>query len=115
MTDVYGQLLDSVGLLSVEEARAVIDAYLLVRQMPARIRMLQLKNPEHQALDSGFVHVDSSYFNELRDYIRDILKKWSSRLEHFQHPKRALVPTATKHSADFSHFARRPQKTRAPL
>jgi hypothetical protein len=44
MTDAYPLLLDRVGLLSVEEARAVMVAYLLVRQMPARIRLLQPKN-----------------------------------------------------------------------
>ena len=53
---IYRQLLDRIGLLTPEEIRLIMDAYLLVNELPVRLRLLAKDmggSPEH----SGYIHI----------------------------------------------------------
>ena len=41
MTDVYTRLIEKIGLLSREQVDLVMRAYLLIRQMPERLRLIE--------------------------------------------------------------------------
>lgn len=70
MTDVYMKVIDRIGLLSVPEVGAVLRAYILIRQMPERLRVLSAK----EAAD--FLYFDSSEVGPVKrmheNYLKDI-------------------------------------------
>ena len=82
MTDAYGQLLDKLGLLSEEEVRATMTAYVLARQMPERVQLLRRQHATDDELGRSMALVDSDFFNALRDmhrnYLQDIDKAISA-------------------------------------
>ena len=75
MTDAYSQLLNRLGLLSPEEIRAVTQAYLLVMQMPERIRLLQHQHATSHELNSNFAKVGSTLFAALEEIHQSYLDK----------------------------------------
>jgi hypothetical protein len=53
---VYDHLLDCIGLLTADEIASVMDAYLLVAELPVRLRLLakdSIGSTEH----SGYIHI----------------------------------------------------------
>lgn len=76
MTDVYGSLIDKLGLLSEPEIRAVMRAYLAVRQMPERLKLLARSAVTPEEREAGFATVDSRYFAALKqmheNYLREV-------------------------------------------
>jgi hypothetical protein len=76
MSDVYASLIDRVGLLSETETRAVVRAYVLVRQMPERLKMLMRKQGTEEEVESGWALIGSELFVALRkmheNYLTDV-------------------------------------------
>lgn len=73
MTDVYKTMVGRVGLLSSFEVRAVLRAYLLVLQLPDRIKFLA---DETHATEPGFAYIPARMFTPAmqmhRNYLEDI-------------------------------------------
>jgi hypothetical protein len=57
MSDIYSQFINRIGLLSESEIRAVMRAYLLVRQMPERLALLELQPTSHVERPTGFIFI----------------------------------------------------------
>jgi len=57
---VYYQLLDRIGLLTAEEIEPVMDAYLLVAELPVRLRLLS-KDLSGSAEHSGYIHIGEDF------------------------------------------------------
>lgn len=76
MTDTYSRLLDKIGLLSQDEVKAAMKAYLLVRQMPERLKLLQREHGTEQERDRGFALIDGDLFSAVQEmhenYLKDI-------------------------------------------
>jgi hypothetical protein len=77
MTDAYSQLIDRIGLLSETEIRAVMRAYLLVRQMPERLALLALQSASNiERAISGFIFIEGRHFASVKqmhkNYLTDI-------------------------------------------
>jgi hypothetical protein len=66
MTDVYGRLVDRIGLLSKQETGLVMRAYILVRQMPQRLNLLAQRFATEEEKALGFPKIDSEYFTVVR-------------------------------------------------
>lgn len=62
MTDVYERSIDRIGLLSIGQISVVLRAYILVRQMPERLRLLAREHGTEEERDRGFAHIGSEYF-----------------------------------------------------
>jgi hypothetical protein len=73
ITSVYDQLLDKLGLLSASETKAVIRAYVMIKQMPVALYLLQ--NAEESA-PRGFIKVGRERFEAVKklheNYLTDI-------------------------------------------
>jgi len=57
---VYDNLLDRIGLLTAEEIESVMDAYLLVAELPVRLRLFakdSIGSPEH----SGYINIGKEF------------------------------------------------------
>jgi hypothetical protein len=76
MTDVYGRLIDRIGLLSGHEIRPVLRAYILVRQMPERLRLLAQQQGTEIERARGFAEFGGDLFSAVRqmhgNYLTDI-------------------------------------------
>jgi hypothetical protein len=66
MTDVYGRLLDRIGLLSEGEVAAVLQACMLVRQMPERLQLLEQQHASERERYEKFANVAGEYFEAIR-------------------------------------------------
>ena len=76
MTDTYSRLLEKIGLLSQDEVRAAMKAYLLVKQLPERLRLLQRELGTEAERERPFALIDSELFNAIsqmhKNYLEDI-------------------------------------------
>ena len=76
MTDAYSQLLEKIGLLSQDEIRAAMKAYLLVKQLPERMRLLQREHGAGVEKKAPFAKIDGDLFNVIsqmhKNYLEDI-------------------------------------------
>jgi hypothetical protein len=76
MTDVYASLINRIGFLSERETRAVVRAYVLVRQMPERIKVLSRQHGTQEEREVGWANVDGQLFGALKklheNYLTDI-------------------------------------------
>jgi hypothetical protein len=76
MTDVYSQFISRIGLLSESEIRAVMRAYLLVRQMPERLALLELQPTSHVERPTGFIFIEGRHLATVKqmhkNYLTDI-------------------------------------------
>lgn len=76
MTDTYSRLLEKIGLLSQDEVRAAMKAYLLVKQLPERLRLLQRELGTEDERERPFAKIDSEFFNAIsqmhKNYLEDI-------------------------------------------
>jgi hypothetical protein len=61
MTDVYVRSIDRIGLLS-----AVLRAYILVRQMPERLRLIAREHSTEEERERGFALIGGDYFEAIR-------------------------------------------------
>ncbi len=73
MTDIYKSVIPNIGLLSEVQVRAVLRAYLLIEQLPDRIKLLA----EHVSVDEpGYVQIGSQNFGHVvemhQNYLKDI-------------------------------------------
>lgn len=72
MTDIYKSLITRLGLLSQAEIEAVLRAYLLVEQLPSRVRLFELS----QSREPGQAFVRAEHFDNLvtlhRNYLRSV-------------------------------------------
>jgi hypothetical protein len=57
---VYCQLLDRIGLLTAEEIEPVMDAYILVTELPVRLRLLAGDAGELSEY-SGYIHISGEH------------------------------------------------------
>jgi len=76
MTDVYGRVLDKIGLLSREQVNLVLRAYLLIRAVPERLRLME-GSPEIEP-GATYLHVGSKHVGDARrmheNFLGDIEK-----------------------------------------
>jgi hypothetical protein len=76
LSDVYESLIDRIGLLSEPETRAVVRAYVLVRQLPGRIKLLNREHATDVERELGWAYVEGPLFGALKilheNYLRDI-------------------------------------------
>lgn len=76
MTDTYSRLLEKIGLLSQNEVKTTMNAYLLVRQLPERMRLLQRVHGTEDERVKPFAQIDSELFNAIsqmhKNYLEDI-------------------------------------------
>jgi hypothetical protein len=76
MTDVYGRLMDRIGLLSEREVTAVMRAYILVRQMPERLQLIMRQHASEIERARGFADIGSDLFGAVKqmhvNYLTDI-------------------------------------------
>ena len=76
MTDTYGRLLEKIGLLSQDEVKAAMNAYILIKQLPERLRLLQRVHGTVDEREKPFARIDSELFNAIsqmhRNYLEDI-------------------------------------------
>jgi hypothetical protein len=65
MTDVYSRIFDRIGLLSSEQVNFVMRAYLLVRQMPDRLRLIEgpAFQPSHE---TGYIRINRQDVGDVR-------------------------------------------------
>ncbi len=66
MTDVYGHLINRIGLLSESEIRAVMRVYVLVRQMPERLALLELQPTSHVEPPPGFIFIEGRHLASVK-------------------------------------------------
>lgn len=75
-TDVYSHLINRIGLLSESEIRAVMRVYLLVRQMPERLALLELQPTSHIERPPGFIFIEGRHLATVKqmhkNYLTDI-------------------------------------------
>jgi hypothetical protein len=61
MTDIYEELIDRLGLLTPDEIEKVMRAYLLIQQLPGRIRLLLWQS--HDQIESAeYMRVGRKHF-----------------------------------------------------
>lgn len=65
MTDTYAKLIDRIGLLSAEEVRTTMTAYVLIRQMPQRIELLARSQATREERETGFAHIEAHISRQL--------------------------------------------------
>jgi len=65
MTDAYHRLIDRIGLLTAEQAAKAIQAYLAVRQMPAKLRLMEDTHLSGD-LARDWIRVDKKRFADVR-------------------------------------------------
>ncbi|MHB8474744.1 MAG: hypothetical protein ACYDBZ_00460 [Steroidobacteraceae bacterium] len=74
MTDVYGRILDKIGLLSREQVDLVLRAYLLIRAVPERLRLME-GSPKVEP-GATYLYVGSKHIVDARrmheNFIQDI-------------------------------------------
>jgi hypothetical protein len=59
MTDVYTHSIERLGLLSSEQVKLVMRAYLLIRAVPERLRLLPVEQGAESLPDNSFIWVAS--------------------------------------------------------
>ena len=75
-TDVYSHLINRIGLLSESEIRGVMRVYLLVRQMPERLALLEMQPTSHVERPPGFIFIEGRHLATVKqlhkNYLTDI-------------------------------------------
>ena len=74
MTDTYSRLLEKIGLLSQDEVRAAMKAYLLVRQMPERLKLLRSEHGTVLEKEKGYALIDGDLFSAVQEMHENFLK-----------------------------------------
>jgi hypothetical protein len=80
MTDVYSHVIDKLGLLSRDQVNLVMHAYLLIRAVPDRLRLME-GVPEIQSV-AGYIKISSEHVSDVRrmheNFLGDIDKAISA-------------------------------------
>lgn len=80
---IYSQLIDRLGLLSAEETESVMNAYLLIAELPVRLKLLSQKKNESSE-HSGYISISGDY-TEIAAKIHDsFLPKFNNAIEIIQ-------------------------------
>ena len=77
---IYQKLLDRIGLLTLAEIESVIQAYLLVVELPERLRFLS-EDFGITGEPSGYIHIRSKYVKNAGDIHISFLKKTNSAIK----------------------------------
>lgn len=80
---VYYQLIDRIGLLTAEEIESVMDAYLLVTELPVRLRLIA-KDTSKLSEHSGYIHIDKEYAEVAAQIHDSFLIKINTALDTIQ-------------------------------
>jgi hypothetical protein len=80
MTDAYGSLIERLGLLSEHEIRAVMRAYLPIRQMPETMKLLALSRLTEFERERQFAESNGEYALALRAINEDYLQRIQTAL-----------------------------------
>jgi hypothetical protein len=70
MTEVYGRTVDKLGLFSRDQVNLVLRAYILIRQMPDRLRFFQ--GPE-ETPPAGYLRISSKHVGHVRQMHENFL------------------------------------------
>lgn len=88
---IYHQLLDRIGLLTLEEIEPVIQAYLLVAELPVRLRLLS-RDSGNPGESSGYIHIGEDYVEVVAGIHVSFLSSINSAIEvlkrNIEAPKR---------------------------
>jgi hypothetical protein len=84
LTDVYTNLVGKIGLLSERESRAVVRAYVLVRQLPERVKLLSHQYGDDEEKERGWARVDGRLFDALKTMHENYLKDVDAALVELQ-------------------------------
>lgn len=66
MTGVYERVIEKIGLLSRDQVNRVLRAYLLIQQMPDRLRFFQ-DNNEIEPERNGYIRIDAKHIGNVRE------------------------------------------------
>ncbi|HZT03858.1 MAG TPA: hypothetical protein VFA39_16510 [Steroidobacteraceae bacterium] len=73
MSQVYKSMIGRIGLLTAIEVKAVLQAYLLIEQLPDRVKILASSD---RKTEPGFVHIAASNFGPVQkmheNYLTDV-------------------------------------------
>ena len=72
MTDVYRELVAKLGLLSRDQVNLVMRAYILVRQMPDRLRLFEA--PEETQPVTGYLRIQGKHVGHVRQMHENFLQ-----------------------------------------
>jgi hypothetical protein len=70
MSQVYRSMIGRIGLLSAREVKAVLRAYLLIEQLPDRVKMLA---SDDRRVEPGFVFIAAGALHVLREMHQNYL------------------------------------------
>ncbi|MBW2324664.1 MAG: hypothetical protein JRF41_14350 [Deltaproteobacteria bacterium] len=80
---VYYQLLDRIGLLTAEELELVIDTYLLVTELPIRLKLLA-KGTSDSSEQAGYIHIGKEFAADAAQIHDNFLSKIITALATIQ-------------------------------
>lgn len=77
---VYHHLLDRIGLLTIEEIEPVMQAYLLVAELPVRLRLISMDSGDPRE-PTGYLRIGADFVEAAGSIHRSFLSRIDSALE----------------------------------